>query len=353
MLNRSLSRRTILRGVVGLGGMALIGCSGTPRKRLSAQPRFPVLDGQRHAPLTLAVYANDLKETNIGLDDIPRIENPRFTSAAAADAWLDDGDIVFGFVHEGDVRAYPQRILVWHEVVNDNVGGLPVAITYCPMVGDILAIERGSEVFRVSGKLVNSNLTIADSSSLSYFPQMLGIGVEGAHHGRAFIEHPIVWTTWGQWRTLHPETRVMAQPTEFGRDYNRDPYGSYNPISGYYAENEPPMFPPINPDDRAPPKAIFVGARTANRAVAFSLDRLRQQGRLETDAHGESFTALYDPALDTGYVYRGRMSRTPTLSGGFRERIASGAIDSTEPVNGFQANWFAWAGYYPDVAVVL
>lgn len=353
MLNRSLSRRSILRGVAGLGGMALIGCSGTPQTRLSAQPRFPVLSGRRHAPLSLDVYAGDLKETNIALDGIPRVENPRFTRAAEANAWLDDGDIVFGFVHEGDVRAYPQRILVWHEVVNDEVGGLPVAITYCPMVGDILAIERGSEVFLVSGKLVNSNLTVTDSSSLSYFPQMLGVGVEGAHYGRAFIERPIVWTTWGRWRALHPETRVMAQPTEFGRDYNRDPYGSYNPISGYYTENEPPMFPPINADDRAPPKAIFIGARTADRAVAFSLDRLRREGHLETDARGESFTALYDPALDTGYIYHGSMSRTPRLSGGFPARIASGAIDGTEPANGFPANWFAWAGYYPDVVAVL
>lgn len=353
MLDINVSRRWILRGAVGLGGMAIVGCTRTRQRTLTAEPRFPVMDGQRHAPLTLDVYAGDMKQTNVGLDDIPRVEDPDFTSASQANAWLDDGDIVFGFVHAGDVRAYPQRILVWHEVVNDEVGGLPVAITYCPMVGDILAIERGSEVFRVSGKLVNSNLTVADSSSLSYFPQMLGMGVEGAHYGRAFIERPIVWTTWGQWRALHPETRVMARPTEFGRDYDRDPYGSYNPVSGYYAENEPPMFPPINSDDRAAPKAIFIGARMTDRAVAFSLDRLRKEGRLETDARGETYTALYDPALDMGYVYRGSMSRTPTLSGGFPDRIASGAIDGTEPVNGFPANWFAWAGYYPDVVAVF
>jgi len=353
MLNSVVSRRLVLRGIAGLGGMALIGCSGVTRQDSTSAPRFPVLNEPRHAPLTLDVYASDLRETAVGLDDIPRIENPGFTSARQGDAWLDDGDIVFGFAHDGDVRAYPQRILVWHEVVNDDVAGLPVAITYCPMVGDILAIERGSEVFRVSGKLVNSNLTVADSTSLSYFPQMLGVGVNGAHRGRAFIERPVVWTTWGRWRTLHPETQVMARPTAFDRDYNRDPYGTYNPVSGYYAEPQPPMFPPLNSDDRALPKAIFVGARTTDRAVAFSLPRLRTEGRLEVDAHGEPFTALYDPALDTGYVYRGSMSRTPTLSGAFPDRIASGAIDGTEAVNGFQANWFAWAGYYPDVVAAF
>ncbi|AHE98783.1 DUF3179 domain-containing protein [Thioalkalivibrio paradoxus] len=353
MLNRPVSRRSVLRGVVGLGGMALIGCSGPMVTGNGSAPRFPVLAGQRHAPLALDVYAGDLREAGVARDAIPRIENPEFTSASTGSAWLDDGDIVFGFVHAGDARAYPQRIMVWHEVVNDTVAGLPVAITYCPMVADILCIERGTEVFAVSGKLVNSNLTIYDTQTLSYFPQMFGIAVKGEHHGRALVERPVVWTTWGQWRALHPETRVMAQPTQWGRDYNRDPYGSYNPVSGYYAEHEPPMFTPINSDDRAPPKAIFVGARMSDRAVAFSLDRLRTEGRLEVDAHGEDFTALHDPALDTGYIYRGRMSRTPALSGGFPDRIASGAVDGTEPVNGFQANWFAWAGYYPDVVAVL
>jgi hypothetical protein len=136
---------------------------------------------------------------------------------------------------ERRARAYPQRILVWHEIVNDTIGGLNLAVTYCPLTGTAIAFERGDTEFGVSGRLVNSNLIMYDRDTDTWFPQVLAIGIQGPHTGSALVERPMVWTTWQRWRAAHPETAVLSTETGFARNYNRDPYGAYNPRSGYYA----------------------------------------------------------------------------------------------------------------------
>lgn len=185
----------------------------------------------------------------------------------------------------------------------------------------------------------------------TWFPQVLAIGIRGPHRGQALVERPVVWTTWQRWRAAYPDTEVLSTDTGFARNYHRDPYGAYNPPSGYYEPDSSTMFPLMHDDRRFPPKSDLIGARTRDAAVAFRLGSLRAAGRLELEANGEVFTALYDKILDTGYVFRGRTDADVQIEGAGPYDVSWSGDDALEPVNTFQAMWFAWAAFYPETAV--
>ncbi len=332
------SRRKILLGTAGVASLGLL--AGVPlasrwgsasQAVAEGPPPFPTLPEGRLMPREARQYDNAKMSGGPGKDGIPSIDEPQYWSAEEADGYLDGGDVVFGLVENGVVRAYPQRILVWHEIVNDVVGGLGLAVTYCPLTGTAIAFERGETEFGVSGRLVNSNLIMYDRDTDTWFPQVLAIGISGPHRGEALVERPMVWTTWERWRAAHPETEVLSRDTGFARNYNRDPYGQYNPRSGYYEPDSSTMFPLMYEDHRFPLKSVFVGARNTENAVAFRLESLREAGELELQANGETFTARYDEALDTGFIFQGG--------------------PDGEPLNAFEAMWFAWAAFYPESEV--
>ena len=343
----SFTRRRLMGGAAAFGSWAAL---GTVKLAASEAP-YPTLPEGRLLPRELQVYGESMMSGGPPKDGIPAIDNPRFSQAEQADDYLDGGDIVFGLAENGIVRAYPQRILVWHEIVNDVVGDLGLAVTYCPLTGTAIAFERAQTEFGVSGRLVNSNLIMFDRDTDTWFPQVLAIGIRGPHEGAALVERPMVWTTWERWRTMHPDTEVLSTDTGFARNYNSDPYGAYNPRSGYYAPDSGTMFPLMHSDPRFPPKAEVIGGRTSEAAVAFPLGRLREAGRAELEANGTVFTALYDEALDTGYVFRGRSDGTAQIGGTGPRAVSWAGGDALEPVNSFQAMWFAWAAFYPDTAV--
>lgn len=347
----SIPRRTVLGG---LGSAALLAGLAPGRKAHAGTGRswpVPTSTSRLYAPLSPEEYVAALRGGRVGTGGIPSIDAPEFWTAETADRFLDGNDIVFGFVHGGEARAYPQQIMVRHEVVNDTVGGLPVAITYCPLVGDILAVERGDTTFGVSGLIVNSNLTLLNRETDALVPQMLSTWINGTMATLALIEHPVAWTSWDRWRSLHPSTAVMRPPYDREFSAYTDPYGSYNPLRGYYMPDRPSLFPPLHVDERFPPKRIFIGARTNDRAVAFDLALLRQSGVLELDAGGEPFVAVYDPELDTGHVFAGAAAGTPRVEGLWPDRVHWPDRPEPRKINSFQAMWFAWAGFYPDITV--
>lgn len=302
-------------------------------------------------PRELRDYEDAMMSGGPGKDGIPAIDDPKFWHAEEADNFLNVGDVVFGLVENGVARAYPQRILVWHEIVNDIVGGLGLAVTYCPLTGTAIAFERGKTEFGVSGHLVNSNLVMYDRDTDTWFPQVLAVGIRGPHSGEALAERPVIWTTWERWRAGHPDSEVLSTRTGFARNYNRDPYGAYNPPSGYYAPDSSTMFPLMNEDRRFAPKSMVLGARTRKSAVAFSLDSLRKGGRLELQAGEDLFTALYDAALDTGYIFHGHTNAKAKVDGTGPHGVSWSGGAAPEPLNAFQAMWFAWAAFYPQTAV--
>jgi len=255
-------------------------------------------------------------------DGIPSIDEPEFDDGSD----VNDGDPVFGVVMDGKARAYPQDILAQHEIVNDTVGGKNVAVTYCPLTGTVIGYERGGTTFGVSGDLVNSNLIMYDRATETRYPQILGVGTEGANEGVSLREFDVTWTTWERWREKHPDSPVLSRDVAV-RNYDRDPYGGYNPRTGYY-DNDRLMFDVMSRDDRHHPKKVFVAARDADEAVAFDKDRLRDEGELSTETENGEYVVSYDGALDTASIAR-----------------------DGEPLTTFDAMWFAWAAFYPDTHV--
>ncbi len=317
----------------------------------AAGPPFPTWPEGRIAPAEPAAYDSAMMSGGPGKDGIPAIDDPAFWSAAEAGDYLDDDDIVFGLAENGVVRAYPQRILVWHEIVNDRVAGTGLAVTYCPLTGTAIAFERSNTEFGVSGNLVNSNLIMYDRDTDTWFPQILAVGIRGPHTGAALVERPVVWTSWRRWRAANPETEVLSTSTGFARNYGRDPYGAYNPQSGYYLPDSGRMFPVMNEDGRFPAKSMVLGARTRDAAAAFPLERLREEHRLDLDVNGETFTAIYDAALDSGYVFRGATRAEAAIDGAGPAGVTWTGGPQPESLNTFQAMWFAWAAFYPQTAV--
>lgn len=282
------------------------------------------------------------------------IDDPQFVAPEDGDAFLDPGSVVFGIEIDGDPRAYPQSILVWHEVVNDTVGDVPVTITYCPLTGSALAFERGETSLGMSNKLVNSNLILYDRGSETWWPQILGEGVAGEHVGDALLERPLVWTSWERWRSAHPDTAVLSRETGYARDYDDDPYGEYDPPSGYYASG-PPARIVLYEDDRYDPKTVVIGARDAAGAVAVVKDHLRRVGVVTIGVGDEAYVAAYDAALDTAYVYRNPDGRTVEHVDGavvVDDEVREPASLPLPSLNAFDVMWFAWAAYYPNTAVV-
>ncbi len=353
MVTMNMTRRAILGRAASLASLAAF--AGTPLvagvARAASPAPFPTLPQGRLVPRAPQDYDTAMLSGGPGKDGIPSIDSPQFWNGEQASEFLDDDDIVFGLVENGVARAYPQRILVWHEIVNDVVGGTGLAVTYCPLTSTAIAFERGETEFGVSGRLVNSNLIMYDRDTETWFPQILAVGTTGPHTGEALVERPIVWTTWERWREAFPDTEVMSTDTGFLRNYRRDPYGAYNDVSGYYLPESNTLFPLMNDDDRHPPKSMFVLARTSDTSVAFDLDKLREATRLELEANGQAFTALYDERLDTGYIFRGRTGASASINGPSARDVTWSGGAAPEPVNAFQAMWFALAAFYPETTI--
>lgn len=271
-------------------------------------------------------------------DGIPAVDNPQYESATEADEWLLSHDVVFGVDYRGETIAFPQRILVWHEIANETLGGEHISVTYCPLTGTAIGFKNPTQnssnpTLGVSGKLVNSNLIMYDRESDSYWPQIAGTAITGPHTGDQLEEFPVTWTTWERWKTVHPDTRVLSRDTGFFRNYtvSGDPYGSYVDEGGYYTDTSI-IFPPNHEDTRLHPKEVVVGIRDSERnATAVTKKTLRERKVMDVELGDRTVTLTYLPDLD---FYEARYS------------------DTDEWINAFDAMWFAWAGYYPETSLI-
>jgi hypothetical protein len=353
-----LTRRAVLGtlGAIGVGGLA--GCSDGSGGTGATESDTPTGDGPPLAAESLYLGTDletlieNITSGGVPKDGIPSIDDPQFQSAGEAD--LADGDPVFGVVRNGEAKAYPQYILVHHEIVNDAVGGDPVAVTYCPLTGTVQGFERGDVEFGVSGRLVNSNLTMYDRSTDSWWPQVAATAIQGPLQGETLREFRVTWTTWGQWREVHPDTKILTEDTGAARRYGDDPYGEYNPPGGYYASDRT-LFEPIVSDDRANPKRVVIGTRTSEGALTFDKRTLLDERVLTGSIQETPYVAVADPALSTGYVYANPEDRpVEAVDGGYRIDGETHAADSL-PLSrslSFDGMWFAWAGFYPEVPYV-
>jgi len=367
-----IGRRALLGTLgVGMSSVSVSGCLGSSDAGAGSASTQDGSDGSTNSTvegpptaeqsLPAAYTAAALKEASQSggpsPDGIPAIEDPQFADPMNPPASLANGDPVFGVVLNGTAKAYPQSVLVWHEIVNDSIGGTPVSVTYCPLTGTAQGFYRGETTFGVSGQLINANLVMFDRATEAWWPQLLARRITGDDPGDQLSEFRVVWTTWERWRSAHPETVVLTEETGFARNYGSDPYGGYNPRVGYYASDSF-LFPPLTEDDRLATKAVVIGMRSANGSVAIHKETLREERIVEFDLDSVPHVAVYDESLDTGYVYRGEGDdlTAATLSWQDGHIAVDDAVHAPDSLPfkrelAFDAMWFAWYGYYPMTAL--
>ena len=200
-----------------------------------AQPEQQYLDaGKGQTPFDVTVHAVPIEEILNGgppMDGIPALNSPKFVSASDGAKFLKKHDRVLALDYNGVAKAYPIRILNWHEVANDDFNRRPVLITWCPLClsGIVYDPESGGRrlTFGVSGKVYKSNLLMYDRETGSLWSQMSQRAITGPLTGTVLAMLPAEHSTWEHWRSQHPNTLVLSMDTGFKRDYGLDPYREY------------------------------------------------------------------------------------------------------------------------------
>jgi hypothetical protein len=223
----------------------------------------------------------------VAYEGIPALEPLAYESVAQA-RWLDDDEPVFGIAHGRAARAYPLRILDWHELANDTLGGTPIALTYCTLCGTGIAYRRTLLDGRVldfgsSGLLLRSNKLMVDRQTRTLWNQFTGRAALGplAAGDVELVSIPSVVTRWADWRAMHPETTVIPRATGHRRPY--EPGAAYG---GYFASSTT-MFPAPRARDELPEKAQVYGVRLGEAAKAYPIEALVAR-RVLNDAVGDA-----------------------------------------------------------------
>ena len=226
-----------------------------------------------------------------GKDGIPALEEPQFIAASSAN-YLEEDDLVLGFVNGDDIRAYPHAILDWHEIINDKVGSINLAVTYCPLTGTGIGWNRKFEglttTFGVSGLLYNSNLILYDRVSGSNWSQMRLDCVNGNFIGSEIGTYTLVETTWKTWKEMYPSTTVVSSNTVQSRPYETYPYGNYRTNDNYL------IFPISNRDQRLRNKDRVHGIVANGNSKVYPLS-----------IFGSVVTVIMDSFADGNYVVVG------------------------------------------------
>lgn len=231
-------------------------------------------------------------------DGIPAIDDPQFVRAGQKSG-LEDREAVITLEIGGQARAYPLRYLMWHEIVNDTVAGVPVAVTYCPLCNSAMTFDRrtarGVLSFGVSGKLRFSDMVMYDRETESWWQQAIGEGIVGEMAGTELKTLPSWMESWAQFKTRNPDGLVMAEPA-FRRDYGRNPYRGYDRSKWPFLYNG--EHPPHGIDPLA--RVVRVGER------AWPMQRLAEAGEVAEGGVRISWRSGQASALDAGRVAQGR-----------------------------------------------
>jgi hypothetical protein len=314
-------------------------------------------------------------------DGIPPIDEPRFVPAAQVD-FVDSTEPVLALEIAGEARAYPIQVMIWHEIVNDTVGGVPVSVTYCPLCNTAVAVDRrvGDRVlsFGTSGKLYQSALVMYDRQTESLWSHFTGQAIAGVLTGAELDNFPVATIAWRDWLAAHPDGLVLSRQTGFDRDYGRNPYPGYDDV------DNPPFLFQGEIDGRLAAKTRVVGVGLDAQPTAVRLDALLDQGVIAFDLAGRPAVAWALPgtssALDdtdvtsgrdvgaTGVfvaTHEGQVLAFTRVDGGFSDEqtgsrwnvlgtavsgpLAGAALEAVEHVDTF---WFAWAAFAPSTVVL-
>lgn len=258
---------------------------------------------------------------------IPAIDKPRFVSVRKARHMKND-DRVLGIEIAGVTRAYPIKILNWHEIVNDRIGREQFSITYCPLCGTGMAfsarVNKSKLDFGVSGLLYNSDVLLYDRQTESLWSQLMQKAVTGKYRGTKLTSIPLSHTTWGNWKTRHPKTSVLSTRTGAVRNYESNPYKGY-------AESTHLFFPVYSKaPERFHPKEKVLGVEINGVFKAYPFVELNKNAQtLFTDTVNNTELSIHwDKQHQSGAIYLGGKNITMT-----------------------QAFWFAWFAFHPETKV--
>ena len=357
--------------------------AGEPILRDLGAPRHFGRGWNTNFDISLVEY-EEILSGGVLRDGIPAIRDPRFISIAEADTVYADQIPVVQFGLNGDVRAYPLEILTWHEIVADVVGGVPVAVTFCPLCNTAITFDRtiGGTVydFGVSGVLRNSDLIMYDSQTESLWQQIGGVAIVGDMVGARLTVLPSTIVAWGDFKAQYPEGIVLSRETGYARRYGANPYVGYDRIG-----NTPFLFRG-EVDPRLSAMERVVTLDLPGDAVAYPFTLLAERRAVADVRDGRPIVVFWTPgvtsALDGADIAR---SRDVGATGVFERSVDGRPLDfrpnpddpatfldaqtqsvwnifgvaRSGPLAGAQltpvvhANhfWFAWAAFQPDTVV--
>jgi hypothetical protein len=318
-------------------------------------------------------------------DGIPPIDHPKFEAPARA-TFLADDEPILSVTYHGRTKAYPLRILIWHEVVNDTIGGTPVVVTFCPLCNTGIAYLRPTVQghlldFGTSGKLYDSNLLMYDRQTRTLWSQALGKAVAGQLTGTKLPFVPAQILSWRDWRETYPDGLVLTADTGVSR-----PYGS-NPYVNYDSSSQPFLFQQ-RPDPRLPATEHVLGIESRGKTEAFPFSRLAELSSngwtaVNSSVGGRDVVVFWEEgtasALDAASIANGRdigaaaayipraagrrLTFSVTADGIVDDRTGSrwdlSGLAGSGPLAGARRRpavaidsfWFDWAAFHPNTGI--
>lgn len=304
-----------------------------------------------------------------GKDQIASIDDPTFSEVSEID-FLDDEDLVLGLKMGDQVKAYPHNVLNYHEIANDEINNIPIAVTFCPLTGSGLTWERivknGTKTtFGVSGLIYKNNLIAYDRETNSRWSQMLVQSVNGPLKGRRppKVYHGMIEMTWGAWKKAYPNSKILNGTKLLQHAYDENPYGE-----DYPTNNEKIIFPIGEENDQLERKALLHGIYYTSSLLVFQIEKFSSETSVINHFHANNKVVVagnsrmdlavsYSRVVDDGTVLE--FSRTddplPVIMEDnegnkwnvFGEAVA-GPREGAQlnPVPSYNAYWFAWVDFF-------
>jgi hypothetical protein len=262
-------------------------------------------------------------------DGIPPIDHPTVGELSAGDRFLSSREPVIAVEVNGQARAYPEQILVWHEIVNDRLGGRQVAVTYCPLCNSALVFDRRvlgrTLTFGTTGKLRNSDLVMWDRQTQSWWQQFSGTALVGRYAGTRLRALDSQVLSWAQFRASYPRGTVLLRPKGFDRPYGQNPYVGYDAVP-----TSRPRLYGGRLDPRLPPLERVVAVFAGRDAVVVPFSGLARQPVVTASVGDRPLVVLYArgvaSALDARDIAR---SRDVGTAGAFDPRVRGRALRFT------------------------
>lgn len=315
-------------------------------------------------------------------DGIPSIDNPEFISVREVDGWINPNEPVILVDLNNEAKAYPLQILVWHEIVNDNVGGIPVIVTFCPLCNTAIAFSRTVEGeiydFGTTGRLRFSNLIMYDRQTETWWQQAEGKAIIGTLTGTQLEFLPSAIISWDDFKKNYPDGLVLSKQTGFIRSYGRNPYVGYDDVN-----NPPFLYQGPETPGRLPPVARVLAIEIGTETVAYPYELLSQEFAVNDIVAGEEIAVFWSPgtasALDAALIadgndvgtavsYRRRLNDSVLTFFYDGKNIVDNETGSTwdilgnaisgeltgnhlEPVISVNHFWFSWVAFRPETRV--